>query len=126
MQNVQLSRSSISATTCTVRNNLDTDEVPCIALAGEFGQGAVHEAAIESRISQTFSGVFLYAACRLGWHSGGPGHAMAEPAPAAVAAYNSYVGVVETRLAQQHRSQIGFLAAAALMPQEECACTGAS
>ena len=47
-----------------------------------------------------------------------PGHAMAEPAPSAVATYNSYVGAVETRLAQQHRSLIGFLAAGALMPQE--------
>lgn len=34
----------------------------------------------------------------------------AEPTPAAVAAYNSYLGTIESRLAQQHRSQSGFLA----------------
>ncbi|MGO9339391.1 MAG: hypothetical protein ACLPY1_17985 [Terracidiphilus sp.] len=33
-----------------------------------------------------------------------------EPTPAAVAAFNSYVSAVESRLAQQHRSQDGFLA----------------
>lgn len=35
--------------------------------------------------------------------------AAAEPTPAAVAAYNSYVGVTESRLAQQHRAPSGFL-----------------
>jgi hypothetical protein len=40
----------------------------------------------------------------------GPGCALAEPAPAAVSAFNSYVGRVESRLAQQHRAQKGFLA----------------
>jgi len=34
----------------------------------------------------------------------------AEPAPAAVAAFNSYIGAVETRLAEQHRSADNFLA----------------
>jgi hypothetical protein len=33
-----------------------------------------------------------------------------EPTTAAVAAFNSYIGSVESRLAQQHRSQNGFLA----------------
>jgi hypothetical protein len=41
------------------------------------------------------------------------GRAVAEPAPAAVSAFNSYVRTVESRLAQQHRSQIGFLSPAA-------------
>jgi len=36
--------------------------------------------------------------------------AAAEPAPAAVSAFNSYVNTVESRLAQQHLSQNGFLA----------------
>lgn len=36
----------------------------------------------------------------------------AEPAPAAVSAFNAYVGKVEARLAQQHRAQKGFLASA--------------
>jgi len=35
---------------------------------------------------------------------------VAEPPPAAVAAFDSYTGAVELRLAQQHRSQGGFLA----------------
>ena len=41
-----------------------------------------------------------------------PNHAAAEPTPASVAAFNSYIGAVESRLAQQHRSQNGFLASA--------------
>ena len=36
----------------------------------------------------------------------------AEPAPAAVSAFNAYIGKVEARLAQQHRAQKGFLASA--------------
>ena len=60
--------------------------------------------------SQTFSGVFSLWCLSVGLVLlAGPRHAMAEPTPAAVAAYNSYVAVVETRLAQQHRSQKGFL-----------------
>ena len=38
-----------------------------------------------------------------------PGQVAAEPAPEAIAAFNSYIGVVESRLVQQHRSQNGFL-----------------
>ena len=43
----------------------------------------------------------------------------AEPSPAAVAAFNAYVGPVESRLAQQHRSRSGFLAPVASAPQSE-------
>jgi len=39
-----------------------------------------------------------------------PGGLAAEPEPAAVAAFNSYISAVEWRLAQQHRLQDGFLA----------------
>lgn len=39
-----------------------------------------------------------------------PGQVAAEPAPEAMAAFNSYIGVVESRLVQQHRSQNGFVA----------------
>src|SRR6185437_5175679 len=39
-----------------------------------------------------------------------PGRVLAEPSPAAVTAFNSYVQAVESRLAQQHRSQAAFLA----------------
>ena len=38
-----------------------------------------------------------------------PAAVAAEPAPAAVSAFNSYIGTVESRLAEQHRSQKGFL-----------------
>ena len=48
-----------------------------------------------------------------------PSQTRAEPTPAAVAAYNSYVAVVETRLARQHRSQNGFLVAGPFTPQNE-------
>ena len=45
--------------------------------------------------------------------------AVAEPSPAAVAAFNSYVGAVESRLARQHRSPDGFLAPLASSEQSE-------
>jgi hypothetical protein len=48
-----------------------------------------------------------------------PSRIVAEPAPAAVAAFNSYIGAVESRLAQQHRSQTGFLASAPAIQQED-------
>jgi hypothetical protein len=48
-----------------------------------------------------------------------PACAAAEPARAAVAAFNSYVGTVESRLGEQHRRQNGFLAAATSSPQNE-------
>jgi hypothetical protein len=44
--------------------------------------------------------------------------AMAEPAPAAVSAFNDYVRSVESRLASQHQSRNGFLAPP-LTPQDE-------
>src|SRR5580692_8698273 len=40
----------------------------------------------------------------------GPAVAFAEAPVAAVSVFNSYVGTVESRLAQQHRSQVGFIA----------------
>lgn len=53
----------------------------------------------------------------LGWAAGlglmlamAPGRVRAEAPAAADATFNSYVGVVEARLAQQHRSAEGFLA----------------
>ena len=39
-----------------------------------------------------------------------PGLVGAEPSSAAVSAFNSYIGTVESRIALQHRSQNGFLA----------------
>jgi hypothetical protein len=43
---------------------------------------------------------------------GSPARIGAEPTPAAVAAFGSYAGAVEARIAQQHRSGSGFLAIA--------------
>jgi hypothetical protein len=43
----------------------------------------------------------------------------AEPAPAAVSAFNAYISTVESRLVQQHRSQNGFLAPLASAAQSE-------
>ncbi|MGO9775375.1 MAG: hypothetical protein ACLQGT_10485 [Terracidiphilus sp.] len=48
-----------------------------------------------------------------------PGCLAAEPAPAAVAAFNSYIGAVESRLAQQHLSHDGFLASLSSSAQSE-------
>jgi hypothetical protein len=48
-----------------------------------------------------------------------PGHAEAEPTAAAIAAFDSYIGAVESRMAQQHRSQNGFLAPAAWGQENE-------
>jgi hypothetical protein len=45
-------------------------------------------------------------------------HAMAEPTPAAVSAFDDYVHSVESRLAKQHQSRNGFLAPP-LTPQDE-------
>jgi hypothetical protein len=44
---------------------------------------------------------------------------MADPTPAAVSAFNSYIAPVESRLAQQHRSENSFLAPAVAGPQIE-------
>jgi hypothetical protein len=44
---------------------------------------------------------------------------LGEPAPAAVSSFNSYIGTVELRLAQQHRSQKGFLSPVAPAAQSE-------
>jgi hypothetical protein len=49
----------------------------------------------------------------------GAARCLAEPTPAVTAVFNSYVGTVEGRLAQQHRSPSGFLAPAALGQQNE-------
>lgn len=45
-------------------------------------------------------------------------HAVAEPTPAAVSAFDDYVHAVESRLAKQHQSSVGFLAPP-LTPQDE-------
>jgi hypothetical protein len=56
--------------------------------------------------------------------AGVPFRVVAKPAPAAVAAYNSYIGTVESRLAQQHLAQSGFLAPLPSDPQTEMRLRG--
>ncbi|MGB7546684.1 MAG: hypothetical protein WBM14_02965 [Terracidiphilus sp.] len=51
----------------------------------------------------------LSVLCGLILRGSSPVPAAADPAPAAVTAFNSYIGTVESRLAQQHLSQSGFL-----------------
>jgi hypothetical protein len=48
-----------------------------------------------------------------------PGRAVAGPTPQAAAAFDSYVGTVEARLARQHGSPSGFLTPTASDPQSE-------
>ena len=70
--------------------------------------------------SQTLSNIFSLCCLPIGLaFLAIPSQTRAEPTPAAVAAYNSYVAVVETRLARQHRSQNGFLVAGPFTPQNE-------
>jgi hypothetical protein len=56
------------------------------------------------RINQAFS-IVLTVVIVAGLRSAG-----AEPTPAAIASFNAYVGTVENRLAQQHRSSGSFIA----------------
>jgi hypothetical protein len=48
-----------------------------------------------------------------------PSPATAEPSPASVSAFNSYIESLESRLAQQHRAQSGFLAPLASPEQND-------
>lgn len=64
-----------------------------------------------SRTLSLLCGVLLFVTA--------PGCVAAEPPSAAVAAFNSYVRAVESRLAQQHLSQSTFLVPAASDPQLE-------
>jgi hypothetical protein len=52
----------------------------------------------------------LLILCGLLLLAAAPGCTLAEPAPAAVAAFDTYISTLESRLAQQHRSPDGFLA----------------
>jgi len=59
----------------------------------------------------------LFTACGVAAVLVSPGRGWAEAPAAAVSVFDSYVGVVEGRLADQHRSQDGFLAGEAGEPQ---------
>ncbi len=48
-----------------------------------------------------------------------PERALAGPPPAAVSAFNSYISALELRLARQHRSQGGVLAAGTIDPKND-------
>jgi hypothetical protein len=61
----------------------------------------------------------FFVLCGLLISLAGRGCVLAEPAPAAISAFNSYVGSVESRLSQQHRLQAAFLVPVASDPQSE-------
>jgi len=65
-------------------------------------QCMMHRSIPASRAFRLICGLLMYVAT--------PGHVLAEPTPAAVTAFNSYVRAVESRLAQQHQSRSAFLA----------------
>jgi hypothetical protein len=67
-----------------------------------------HRSISASRAFQLICGLLIVAA---------PGRVLAEPMPAAVIAFNSYVRAVELRLAQQHQSCSAFLAPATAVQQ---------
>jgi hypothetical protein len=65
----------------------------------------------DSRKPSLLCGLLILAAA--------PGYVVAEPAPAAASAFNSYISAVESRLAQQHRSQKSILATGTSNAQSE-------
>jgi hypothetical protein len=65
-------------------------------------EGMTSRSISASRAIQLICGLLIYLAM--------PGRILAEPTPAAIAAFNSYVGAVESRLALQHQSRSAFLA----------------
>lgn len=69
--------------------------------------------------SRTFSVRPFAVICGLLLFVLAPGCAVAEAPAAAVSTFNSYVGAVESRLAQQHRSSDAFLATVASDPQKQ-------
>lgn len=73
-------------------------------------QSMMHRSISGSRAFQLICGLLIYAAA--------PGRVQAEPTPAALTAFNSYIRVVESRLAMQHQSRSAFLAPVA--PVQQC------
>ena len=70
-----------------------------------------HRPISASRAFQLICGLLIYVAT--------PGCVQAEPTPAAMTAFNSYVRAVESRLAQQHQSRSAFLAPVAPVQQSD-------
>jgi len=70
-----------------------------------------------SSTSRTLSAASVF--CGLLLLAAAPMSLTAEPKPAALSAFNSYISAVESRLAQQHRSPNGFLAPISPAEQSE-------
>ena len=66
---------------------------------------------MESRFLRIRWSLFIPAMMALGIAATGLRSALAEPKPAAVSAFNSYIAQVENRLKRQHRSPAGFIVA---------------
>src|SRR5665213_4318889 len=115
---VQLFRSSTAKTTCWVRNILP--RVRFHALLRRLLRSMVQcMTLLQILDSRTFSVRPFAVICGLLLFVLAPGCAVAEAPAAAVSTFNSYVGAVESRLAQQHRSSDAFLAAVASDPQKQ-------
>ncbi len=65
----------------------------------------------DSRVLPLISGILIFVF----W----PLSILAEPSPAAVSVFNTYIGAVEARLAQQHAAQSAFLAPVASVPDSQ-------
>jgi hypothetical protein len=73
----------------------------------------------QSEARRFLAGSVLWGLVALLVFAAAPGQVAGEPAPAAIAAFNSYIGAVESRLAEQHRSQNGVLAPVASRQENE-------
>ena len=104
---------------CKVRNNLR--QMRRRALLSKLRRSKVLFMMQRQRSNSTgFSvGLLLRGLLSLLLAMAAPGTVAGEAPPKAVSAFNSYVHGVEARLAEQHRSQKGFLAAAAQEAQRE-------
>ena len=73
----------------------------------------------QSEARRFLAGSVLWGLVILLVFAAAPGQVAGEPAPAAIAAFNSYIGAVESRLDEQHRSRKGFLASVTSGPENE-------
>jgi len=76
------------------------------ALLCRLAGRTIHSMTQRIRTSQPSARTLLYGVFLL---AAAPGHLWADPSPAAIAAFNSYVGNLEGRLAEQHRSTAAFV-----------------
>ena len=73
----------------------------------------------QSEARRFLAGSVLWGLVILLVFAAAPGQVAGEPAPAAIAAFNSYIGAVESRLDEKHRSRKGFLASVTSGPENE-------